>query len=382
MTSPNGRTSPFEHVADVGDVGRVLGYPPRALWLGAGGDDDVVGSAFGDESRPHADAVLDRHAEAPALGELVADHVAELGPVRHRRREADLTAGLRALFAHRDPVSVAGGGDRGLEARRSGTGDQARIWGAPTCDWPASPARWTPGDQRFASGVRVLDAPQPAVEPHPSDALLVARQAQADLVGGTGPRLGGELGVGDLPAHDTDEVAVTLGERALGLERVLEATDADHRQVDRLADRGRDVHRVSGRDVHRCLDHEQARRRDPDRRVDVVDLARRLDHLRDADRVVDGRAVIDQLVTADPHAERQPVADDAPDGGHDLDHDPRPVLEAPAVRVGAHVRGRREEAAHDRRVRALQLDPVEATLGAVLGDHRVAGDDLVDLGRA
>ena len=46
---------------------------------------------------PHADAVLDRHTETPALGELVADHVAELGTVRHGRREPDLTAGLRAL---------------------------------------------------------------------------------------------------------------------------------------------------------------------------------------------------------------------------------------------------------------------------------------------
>ncbi len=237
------------------------------------------------------------------------------------------------------------------------------------------------GEQRLAPGVGVLDAPQPAVEPHPSDALLVARQAQADLVGGTRPRLGGELGVGDLPAHDADEVAVAFGQRAFGLERVLEATDAHHRQVDRLADRGRDVHRVPRRDVHRCLDHEQARRRDPDRRVDVVDLARRLDHLGDADRVVDRRPVIDQFVTADPHAERQPVADDTPDGGHDLDHDPRPVLETPAVRVGALVGGRREEAAHDRRVRALELDPVEAALGAVLGDRGVAGHDRVDLFR-
>jgi len=31
-------------------------------------------------------------------------------------------------------------------------------------------------------------------------------------------------------------------------------------------------------------------------------------------------------------------------------------------------------------VRALQFDPVEPALGAVLGDERVASDDLVDLG--
>ena len=99
--------------------------------------------------------------------------------------------------------------------------------------WPCA----TPRRSRLAAGARVLDAAEPAVEAHPPDALLVARQAQADLVGGAGPGLGRELGIGDLPAHDADEVAVALGERPLGLQRVLEATDADDRQVDRLADR-------------------------------------------------------------------------------------------------------------------------------------------------
>ena len=44
------------------------------------------------------------------------------------------------------------------------------------------------------------------------------------------------------------------------------------------------------------------------------------------------------------------------------------------------VGGGGQEAADDRGVAALQLDAVEAALGAVLGDERVAGDDLVDLG--
>ena len=38
------------------------------------------------------------------------------------------------------------------------------------------------------------------------------------------------------PAHHADEVAVALGQRPLGLQRILEAADADDRQVDRLAD--------------------------------------------------------------------------------------------------------------------------------------------------
>ncbi len=43
------------------------------------------------------------------------------------------------------------------------------------------------------------------------------------------------------------------------------------------------------------------------------------------------------------------------------------------------VGGRREEAAHDRGVRALELDPVESSLGAMVGDEGVAVDDLADL---
>ena len=102
---------------------------------------------------------------------------------------------------------------------------------------------------------------------------------------------------------------MALLQRPLGLDRILEAADADDRQVDGLADRRRDEHRVAGRDVHRRLDHEQRRRRHADRGVDVVDLPGGLDDARDADRVVDGGAALDQLVAADAHAERESGAD-------------------------------------------------------------------------
>ncbi len=66
-------------------------------------------------------------------------------------------------------------------------------------------------------------------------------------------------------------------------------------------------------------------------------------------------------------------------GGDDLEQEPGAALERAAVGVGAPVGGAREEAAHERGVRALQLDPVEAARPAVAGDERVAGDDLGDL---
>ena len=132
--------------------------------------------------------------------------------------------------------------------------------------------------------------------------------------------------------------------------------------------------------MHARLDHEQARGRDPDRGVDVVDLTGRLDEAGDLDGVVDRRATLDQLVAADAHAERQAVADHPADGADDVDQHPAAVEQRAAVLVGALVGGRRQEAADDRRVAALQFDAVEPTLGAVLGDPRVPGDDLVDLG--
>ena len=173
---------------------------------------------------------------------------------------------------------------------------------------------------------------------------------------------------------------MAVGECTFGLQRVLEAANANDRQVDRLAERGGDEHRIAGRNVHARFDHEQAGGGDADRRVDVVDLAGGFGDLRDAHRIVDGGAALDQFVAAQSHAERKASADDLAHGGHDLDEQASPVLDAAAVLIGALVGGLAEEAAHDRAVAALQLDAVEPTLRAVLGDECVAGDDLVDLG--
>ena len=231
----------------------------------------------------------------------------------------------------------------------------------------------------LTSGRRVLDAAEPAVQAHAPDALLVARQAQPDLVGGTGTGLGHELGVGNLAAHDADEIAVALGQRPLGLQRVLEPADADHGQIDGLADGRGDEQRVAGWHMHRRFDHEQARGRHADRSVDVVDLTGRLDDAGDVDRLVDRRAVLDQLVTAQTHAEGEARPDLGPHRRDDLDEKAGAVLQAPAVVVGAPVRGRRQEPTHDRGVRALQFDAVEAALGAMAGHQRVAAHDLGDL---
>ena len=103
--------APHLPIRAVGHLHGIAGHPPRAAGFGAHRHDDVIGLTFLHQAGPHADAVLDDHAEAGALGELVADDVAELGSVGHAGGEAHLAAGLRLLLAHRHLMADASSGD-------------------------------------------------------------------------------------------------------------------------------------------------------------------------------------------------------------------------------------------------------------------------------
>ncbi len=70
---------------------------------------------------------------------------------------------------------------------------------------------------------------------------------------------------------------------------------------------------------------------------------------------------------------------DRADGVDDLAQQPRSPGERAAVLVVAVVGGRRQEATDDRRMRALQLDAVEAAGHAALGHGGVALHDGGDL---
>jgi len=200
----------------------------------------------------------------------------------------------------------------------------------------------------LSAGCRVFDAAEPPVEAHASDALLVAAEAKSDVARRVCPRLRRELGICDLAAHDADQVAMTIGERAFRLEWILEATDTNNWQFNSLAKGRWDEERVPRWDVHARLDHEQAGSRNADGRVDVVDLSSRLGELRDLYGLLDGRAALDQFVAAQPDTKCESAADDRAHGGDDLDEQAGAVIERSAVLIGPAVRRRREEPAHDR----------------------------------
>jgi hypothetical protein len=130
---------------------------------------------------------------------------------------------------------------------------------------------------RFLTRARVDDAAEPPAQPHPSDAFLIARQARSDVVRFAGQRLRREVRVRDLAAHHPDQVAVPLVESPVGLMRIREPADTDHRKSDPLPDGIGDEQRVPARDGHGRLDHVQRLGGHADGRVEVVDPPVRLE---------------------------------------------------------------------------------------------------------
>ena len=113
-------------------------------------------------------------------------------------------------------MAALGRRDGGLEASRAAPGHH-HLLGPPRLGWP-----WL----GFPPGLWVLDAAEPAVEPHAAHALLVAGEAGANVEGVAGARLRREVGVGDLASDHTDEVTVALAQGAVGLQGVLESSDS------------------------------------------------------------------------------------------------------------------------------------------------------------
>ena len=240
-------------------------------------------------------------------------------PARGAGRDRDLAAGARRLLEQGDPVAAAGRGDRGLQA--AGT--------AAHHVHPAAARRGAGSGDGLAAGARVGDAAQPAAQPDPPRALLVAAQAGADPGRLAGRALAAKSGSAIWP-RITPTRSHCPAASAARPARVGDPAGADdgHRHG-RAGSRPGCASRtraapacwapISG---HRGGGH-------PDRGADVVHLAGRVGQPRDGHRLVEGDAALGQLVAADPHAEHAAGAEHGAHRGEDLQQQPRPVRSGP-----------------------------------------------------
>ena len=89
--------------------------------------------------------------------------------------------------------------------------------------------------------------------------------------------------------------------------------------------------------MHTRFDHEQAGRGNANGRIDVVDLAGRLDDFGYLDRLVDGGATLDQLVTADSNTQCHLTANHLSNSADDIDQQPCPIRQRSAILIDPFV---------------------------------------------
>ena len=296
---------------------------------------------------------------------------AELVAAGRAQDQVDLASESVVALGERDVVATLREDGGRLHPGRSAAGNQ--------------PAR-----RRLRAGQRARTEPSLAPGPRihrardrqaledATDAALVAPDAMDDLVLPPLLDLVRELGIGDLGAGHRHHVGLAGGEDLLRERRVLDPADGEHGQADDGLDLGGQVDEVPVRHVRRLDRLEDvvvARGGD----VHVVDLALRLEGLRDPDRVVDVERARDEIRQADAHADDPVRSRAAP---HLVDHlagEPQPVVEGAAVLVLALVVERREELVEEVAVRDVHLRPVEAAFARQLRRPAPPVDDLADV---
>ena len=232
----------------------------------------------------------------------------------------------------------------------------------------------------FPAGRRVHEARDPVVARAAAPAQLIARDARADLVGPIGARLGDHMRVGDLPAHDADQVGLAGGQHRLGRLRRPDVALGLHDGVrDDALERGgkRDAELLL---VQRDRDDRIEVEVGPGAARDVVHGATLVVPRDDLGELVHRQRRLGALVHAHREPDDEVVAARAPDAVQDRRREPHPPLERAAPRVGPAVRPRRPELIDEGVVRGEDLDPVEAGLLRPPGGRDEARDDLLDLG--
>ncbi len=144
-TSPNGCTEPSSTSRTSTTFVGVARHPvraerPRRRWRRPRGRAASPRPGRGHTPTPYSNSTP----EAPALGELVADQVAELGPVGHRRGQAHLPAATCAPSRRRSP------GGR-CAPRRSPPGARPARRRRPARDFGFDVRRTVPTPSRLAA---------------------------------------------------------------------------------------------------------------------------------------------------------------------------------------------------------------------------------------
>ena len=97
------------------------------------------------------------------------------------------------------------------------------------------------------------------------------------------------------------------------------------------------------------------------------------------DGFFDGGSTFDELVAAQPDAERKFGTDRLSHCVDDLKQNSGTVLQRSTVRIVALIGSSREKPTNNRGMAALQFDSVKATLATMAGNQCVATDDFSDL---
>jgi hypothetical protein len=228
----------------------------------------------------------------------------------------------------------------------------------------------------------VLDTADRHAEVEAVDAPLGRAHADPDVVESTFARLPGHLRIGDQGARHPDQVRRTAAEHLFGLGGRHDPTGDDHRRPHRRLDAGRQVHERAEAVVRGgVVIPPGAERRDgPAGDREVVEPPGAVEARDDLEQLVRLETLRQRVVAGDARADDEVPAHRAAHRLEDLEGEAQPVLEAPAVLVGAQVDGGAPELVG-------QLVGVEGEVGAVQAARLqpptrrgVVVDHLADLG--
>jgi len=318
---------------------------------------------------------VDRDAESFDLPGQVVDQMDELVPVRAAGGEQSLPAEDGRPLVQGHAVASPGRDLRGLEARRSPADDGDTLAEGSGPDLGLAPPR-------LLSHRRIVDAGDWFVREEPAHALLVAGDADPDLLEPALGRLDREIRIADQGAGHGDEIRLPPGDDLVRQDRVVDSPVADDRgRPPRCPYRRPEGESLLDRHAARLV-HARAFERKP-LVGPVADLDERyalFGHSRgDLLPLVQGQPAGHQLPRRQLDPDDEPFAAPRADRIDDLHQKPHPVLEAPPVPVSPVIAEGREELLDEIAGRRVQLHPVEAP---GLGQPRrmgEGGDDLMNL---